>query len=1047
MSLRRAAPLAVALLVMACQPSLNTPSGGQVPPPSQVNAAVFDPTTSAIPVPNDLALQSFGPPVGSPATAFDEFKNLLLNTYVGFPPDQSGAAITFASTKIDPDTRATSTGPAPDLDLTSLGPATVAIVRTDTGEVLQVDADASGYDVNPSNPNVGTLTLVPVSNPITQSRRWPQGAPLVIALRGGPNGVKTKSGDPIGASLTLQLLLSDIPLTDPTNPTKPNPALAGSTIYQTVLQQAGMAGLAQLEGLRQLYVQPKHWAKCPLPSCPNPLGAAFPQGTWIPLPPQGTPPLSAFAAIDTVFPHQELASVQTFTVGTLAGTWVDIDSAAGKVPLPSDLISLPGLVYSNGAPTPAGKAFGALAPGLATLDGFSTTAMLLAPTSSPVAATTITNTSTLLFDLSTGSPAQVATLVTEPPPVTLDTATGKPCTLPFPATCVSTVIGLQPATVVPGPTALPPLKEATQYLVVVTDGVKDVSQPTPQALVKGTVARFLLDFSHPLCVTNINKSTVPGISDSQACGLETLRTALQGTLLPAVSAALGSSQPVMAYTFKTQSITGRGNNTLNPTAPKGALQLAALPFTVQGLPDAPAAASALTVTAAGQKYGVPTGSPPTGVLDPTVVSSVVEATIVTFDLLDPATGAFLTDSAKGKPTLIPALVVIPKPVPVGAPLVVFGHGLGEGRADALLLATALAEGGMVAAAIDAVKFGDRAWCKANTDCATGTCVPDPALANQGDAPGPTPGFCKLADGSPGQFAYNPVAPPCTQASGCWNGTGGNTKASGNYFVSGNLFRTRDSMRQDVLDKSVLVRALTSANGQAALQAAIGSTTFAIDPTKVYYVGQSFGSIEGTPDVAANPFFSKTVLNVGGGTFIDIATTSPTYKPLVAQVLGSLTPPITVGSPQYLQFVQVAKWVLDPADPINFASHLITDPLPNLLPPLGGNPDGSVPQAAKVVLGQAARCDNNVPNSANQLLYGLVGLSPLNPLSPPATPPLEWFMVNTVDACPADGSTGPGGATHGFLLDFANQSLTLKAQGDVASFLAVGTISNATPVTP
>jgi hypothetical protein len=1068
MSLRRAAPLALGLWVLACQPSLNSPGGGQVATPP-VNAAVFNtdpaapPIPSPVPSPNDLAIQALGAP--GTATAKQELANLLISTYGGVPPDQSGAQITFTTTTIDPATGTATVGPlslTDPIDMTTVNSTTVAMVRTDTGEVLALDSAASSFDVDPATPTVGTLTLVPVksgANDLVKNRRWPQGARIAVAVRGGPNGVKTKRGAQIQPSEAIQIIT--LPAVEAAPLGLVDPSLADSLLVATIVEQQGALGPAKLEALRQTYAKPKMWMPCPYPTgCPG-VGVTYPQGTWIPADATSAHPtwLSAFAAVDKVFPHAEVASIQTFTVGSLLGTWVEIDPAAGHVPLPSSFIDLKALAHADGTPTATGKSFGALAAGLATLDGFSTSAMLLAPTSSPVSAATVTNATTFVFDLTNvflptpGSPVLLNDLaaagpagkyLTEPPPITVDTGTGLPCSgPPYGATCVSTVVGLQPAVTVPLGSAiytLPPLKESTTYAVVITKS----AQGSYPGMVRNTVGRVLFDFTNPLfdgTKPEGSRSLLPNLTDTQAAGFQQMRTLFQNAVFPTLQALKGvaASNVAMAYTFKTQSITGKG--AVSPrTGPAGAIQFAALPYLLTSFPDAPTVTATLTPAQAEQKYGLP---PQLGLAASNAVAAVIEANLVTWDLLDPASGAFHTSAASGTASSIPALVVVPASLPANAPLVVFRHGINQGRADVLLMAGALAQGGMVAVAIDAAKHGDRSWCRQSSECATGTCVTDPTLAHQGDAVLP-PGACKLGDGNAGQLAYNPVSSSCTQALGCWNGTGGKAQASGNFFISANLFRTRDSFRQDIIDQSALVRAFTSANGQAALRAALTSPgSFSIDATKVYYVGQSLGAIQGTVDVAANPRISKAVLNVGGGTLPDIFDRSPAFSAQITQLLTGIG--ITKGTPEYLQFLQVAKWALDPADPINFAQSLIASPLPNLL----ADSTGATAQSAKTVLGQGARCDNVVPNSTNQLLYGLIGLEPLNPTGDPAgtgAGPLQWFMTDDVTACPTDGTTGRG-ATHGFLLDFINSTMTATAQGDAVSFLGGGPVHLTPVVTP
>jgi hypothetical protein len=205
-------------------------------------------------------------------------------------------------------------------------------------------------------------------------------------------------------------------------------------------------------------------------------------------------------------------------------------------------------------------------------------------------------------------------------------------------------------------------------------------------------------------------------------------------------------------------------------------------------------------------------------------------------------------------------------------------------------------------------------------------------------------------------------------------------------------------------------------------------------------GQSLGGILGTLNLAANPRITEAVLNVPGGTFVDIAATSPAFAPGINALLASLTPPITPNTPEYLQFLQVAKWVLDPAESINFAGRLLGDAahptLPNLLA------TGSPPQAGKRVLGQLAVCDNVVPNPFNLLLFNVAGLAPSTANK------FQVFKTITTPQSPSGFCVLPspfdtGAVAHGFLLDHGltaggaanNVELSRLARVDAANFLA------------
>ena len=252
------------------------------------------------------------------------------------------------------------------------------------------------------------------------------------------------------------------------------------------------------------------------------------------------------------------------------------------------------------------------------------------------------------------------------------------------------------------------------------------------------------------------------------------------------------------------------------------------------------------------KWGVPPE-----LLSPAAISTFVETNVVTFDKLDPATGAFNPIPAAGASVPLPTIVAIPaSPPPTGGwPLVVFHHGLTRSRGDVLFIAQALAGNGMVVAAIDAAKHGARAWCSKNTvngvstGCATGsTCDTTVFAQQQGDPATARPGLC-TANG----LQIVPIGCDPTATPGCWDGTGGNSVTSGSFLISANFFRSRDTVRQDILDQSMLVRVLTSASGQAELQKAVGSTTtIAINPARVFYVGQSLGKHRGHRRPGAEP---------------------------------------------------------------------------------------------------------------------------------------------------------------------------------------------------
>jgi len=935
MSLRRTATLLLALAA-ACAKDVKPETV-----PASIDYSVFDPSASAIPLPNDLALLS------APGLAESAQKDLLLAFAAqgGFPNDiEVPISIEFTRRPVG-----AGADSAPTLDLTTIRPPgtthvdgpTLALFRADVFPPVPAAYEVAGQSVS------GTKTTLTLRNPAAAdgSRNWVAGAQYVVAVRGGRDGVKTEGGGEIRPMPTMYLLLQGKNLADPAN--------------QSLLPDA--AAGAQLEQLRQNY-------------------------------------LPAFQVVDGVFPSRELANLQTFEIAPSAGTFVRVDENAGVVPLPFDLLrtDADGTVVNN-------PAFGPAAAGIDTLDGFSTTAMMIAPTSGPIDATTVPGNvflfklgqpvPTLVKELTTtlltgGNPAE-AGYVAQPPTI------NQPC---GPKTC-STIIGLQPAVPAPVPLAgtfyLPPLEEDTEYAVVVTDGVLDAAG---EPLTRSTLAKILLDVAHPVSVNGI--SQLAGIDDVTAETLHEMRQSL-GPVLASLPGGKTTADVAMAYTFKTQSVTGVS------------LQLSALPYSVeQGAGAAVFAPIAATVLDTLATFGVPKGA---------AIDSFYSVTTPTLDAINPATGALRPDLATLTPAQLASLVkplaaLVAVPLAANVPtcaflptlkcakVVVFEHGLGGGHLQMIAFANALAARGFIVAAIDFPLHGDRAYCSADsvaTDCNAGsTCDLIPGGAGQGDAK--PPGICSTGNRLNASLS---------------------TVASGRYFVTANFFRARDAFRQNLIDQSALVLSMARPPLPFAHQPAddpfadaLSAKGIIVDPTApVYLEGISLGGIAGTEVLATNPRITRGVLSVGGGTIVDVFTTAPAFADQVNALFLSLgidrsqiaTDPVVAA--RYLQTLNVAKWILDPGDPVNFARHLRTSPLPDLLSPTPAL------QAPKDAWGMVAQGDTVVPNPFNLLVLNGAAI------------PFTTYTKNGGDAphsLLAQSATAQSHAA-GWLLDLTNPGATVS----------------------
>lgn len=178
------------------------------------------------------------------------------------------------------------------------------------------------------------------------------------------------------------------------------------------------------------------------------------------------------------------------------------------------------------------------------------------------------------------------------------------------------------------------------------------------------------------------------------------------------------------------------------------------------------------------------------------------------------------------------------------------------------------------------------------------------------------------------------------------------------FLSLNLFATRDSVRQATLDQVQLVRAIRGGALSAALDnAACGNISANGDD--ISYVGLSLGGILGNALMAVEPGVQNAVLSAAGGPFSTLVLDSEweVLQNTAANVaaLGGTE----LGSAAFDELIHIVQWVLDPADPVNYATHFGANPLDDLIT---GNPG-----PAKHVLIQKVTGDGTVPNSSTDAL--------------------------------------------------------------------------------
>jgi hypothetical protein len=199
-----------------------------------------------------------------------------------------------------------------------------------------------------------------------------------------------------------------------------------------------------------------------------------------------------------------------------------------------------------------------------------------------------------------------------------------------------------------------------------------------------------------------------------------------------------------------------------------------------------------------------------------------------------------------------------------------------------------------------------------------------------------------------------------------NGQISSTEGSTTFVLSPQgTIGSRDALQQTVADLMQLVRAI-----QGGIDAD-GDGLQDLDPSRIYYSGQSFGGIYGAIFLGIEPDVRVGVPNVPGGSIIDIVRLSPSFQLLLTQSLSVRVPSLlNAGPPLFfndnsplrnlppvtntvpgaiaIQTVEdTSRWLTQAGDPVAWAPFIRKSPLP-------GDP-------AKSVIIQFARGDKTVPN--------------------------------------------------------------------------------------
>ena len=261
----------------------------------------------------------------------------------------------------------------------------------------------------------------------------------------------------------------------------------------------------------------------------------------------------------------------------------------------------------------------------------------------------------------------------------------------------------------------------------------------------------------------------------------------------------------------------------------------------------------------------------------------------------------------------------------GWPIVIYQHGITRMRTDMLGYADAMAQAGFAVIAIDLPLHG----IPKTLTVGEGTVIPNPFHA----------------DNTPFPDDVEPTL-------GIDNNDDGIVDESGEHFINlTSLLTSRDNARQGTANLLVLRRSLEGIPN--------------IDADKVGFVAHSLGGIVGVPFLSLETKALPSSLVTTGASISTILLESVSFGPPIKDGLAALG----VTGAAYLEFLQGTQWVVDSADPANYAMDAASTHPIHMMEIIGGGVHAP---------------DKTVPNSSTDILAGLLGATqvsaPVNPVT-------------------------------------------------------------------
>ena len=739
-----------------------------------------------------------------------------------------------------------------------------------------------------------------------------------------------------------------------------------------------------------------------------------------------------------VFIAAPLAACVSGTSGTgdpnpNAGFQARFAPLGGIMPFPNDL-------YFNGSTTgtlniPGSATVPQNAPLLALnhLDGFGTESDINIYFTAPVDKTTLTPTNVIVLQVSSDPATKAVTGASTPPLVP-----GKDYSIALSAGIDSNnqIVTIKPLKPLAPSTVNPSTHVATPstYLVIVTDGVKDMSGATVSA--SSDYSTILAADLPALTKTGADPTK---IAMAKTDPLFPVAEFSLGQIAVAAGAGVDPTKIAVTFSFSTaylnislaqlaatvaptaQPTTGTGIFFTNKTVcdilvASGQLPNTAACVLVPGSGDADVYAGDLALP---YYLAVPSATNPTAALTDFWKNAKGGDTAIS------ATDAtsFLPKATVAQ-NIIPILVTIPNAGSVcggtmpggGWPVVVFQHGITRNREDMLAMASGLAAQACIAVvAIDLPLHGV-------------TNKTDPFYKNQ------------LFKGTPAAAALTLPVSERTFDMDLENNTtlaagpDGNIDSSGAWFINlTNTITSRDNLREGAADLINLVATLPTLH-------TVGASTGSFDGSAVFYVGHSLGGIVGTTFLGADtasgaPKIVAATLANPGGHIAELLRNSAEFEPIIDGQLAANG--LVKGSQAYYDFYSEAQAVVEDGDPANYAALAVAGHPIHMLEVVGG------------LNGAADTCnlpDQVVPNISTDLLASIMGLVQVDSSSAGSK-----FIVRFLagDHGSILSPSVPANCTNNTTNQGIYGAVTVEMQTEMVSFLASGgtalPVNNSPPI--